>query len=115
QVAKWNSTPDADRAALLPQFRESYAAEQKKVVEDATKFRENLETWLPLDVKPDDPKVQPVLTRAEKIAQLTAAGAEKPEAAQQALTELRAMRESLSELNEVTSTNKAKMTAHVAN
>jgi hypothetical protein len=115
QVAKWNATPEADRAELLPQFRESYAAEQKKVAEDATKFRENLETWLPLDVKPDDPKVQPVLTRAEKVAQLTAESTEKPEAAQQALAELRDMRESLSELNAVNSTNKAKMTAHVAN
>jgi hypothetical protein len=117
QVTKWNATPETDRAALLPQFRESYAAQQKQVVLDATKFRENLETWLPLDVKAADAEVQPVLTRAEKIVQLTAESTkpENTEAAQQALTELRALRESLPQLNEVNSTNKSKMTAHVAN
>jgi hypothetical protein len=117
QVAKWNATPEADRAALLPQFRESYSEQQKQVALDATKFRENLETWLPLDVKADAPEVQPVLTRAEKIVQLTAESTkpENTEAAQQALTELRALRESLPQLNEINSTNKSKMTAHVAN
>lgn len=111
QVAKWNATPEADRAALLPEFRESYAAQRQKVAQDAAKLRENMETWLPLDVKTDDPQVQPVLTRAEKVVQLTAAA----DTAEQALTELRALRQELPTLNEVNSTNKAKMTAHVAN
>lgn len=117
QVAKWNATPEADRAALLPQFRQSFAPEQKQIVQDAAKLRDNMETWLPLDVKVDDPQVQAALTRAEKIARLTAESMlpDNTNAAQQALAELRALREELPKLNEISSTNKAKMTAHVAN
>jgi hypothetical protein len=59
--------------------------------------------------------VQAALTRAEKVAQFTAAGIGDTNAGHQALAELRALRESLPQLNEVATTNKAKMTAHVAN
>jgi hypothetical protein len=115
QVAKWNATMENERAALLAQFRESYTPQQRQVMVDATKLRENMETWLPLDVKADDPQVDAALTRAEKIVQLMANSAESTNAAHQALAELRALRETLPQLSEVHSTNKAKMTAYVAN
>jgi len=117
QVAKWNATPKEEREALVKEFREGHSKQGAQVVEAATKMRENMETWLPLDVKTDQPEVQTALTRAEKIMQLTAESTnpENTEAAAQALTEMRALRDSLPKLNEVSSTNKAKMSAHVAN
>ena len=117
QVAKWNATAENERPTLLPRFRESYAPQQRQVMLDATRLRENMETWLPLDVKADDPQVQAALTRAEKILQLMAESAqvENTNAPHQALAELRALRETLPQWNEIPSTNKAKMTAHVAN
>jgi hypothetical protein len=117
QVAKWNATPEADRAGLLPQFRESFAAERRQIAHDAAKLRDNMETWLPLDVKADHPQVQAAFTRSEKVARLTAESVPpgNTTAAAQALEELRALRQELPQLNEISSTNKAKMTAHVAN
>jgi hypothetical protein len=117
QVAKWNATPEAERATLLPQFRESFAPEKRQIVQDATKLRDNMETWLPLDVKADHPEVQSAFTRSENIAQLTAESMQPDNkaAADRALNELRALRQELPKLNEISSTNKAKMTAHVAN
>ncbi len=117
QVAKWNATPKDDREAIAKEFQASYAKQGGRVVEAATKIRENMETWLPLDVKTDHPEVQAALTRSEKIVQLTAESMnpENKEAAAQALTEMRALRDSLPKLNDISSTNKAKMSAHVAN
>jgi hypothetical protein len=117
QVAKWNATPEPEREALLPQFRESFAPEKRQIVQDATKLRENLETWLPLDVKADHPQVQAAFARSEKVVQRTAESLqpENTTAAAEALAELRALREELPKLNEISSTNEAKMTAHVAN
>ena len=117
QVAKWNATPKDDRETLAKEFQASYAKQGGQVVESATKIRENMETWLPLDVKTDHPEVQAALTRSEKIVQLTAESMnpENTEAAAQALNEMRALRDSLPKLNDISSTNKAKMSAHVAN
>jgi hypothetical protein len=117
QVAKWNATPKDDREALAKEFQASYAKQGGQVVEAATKIHENMETWLPLDVKTDHPEVQAALTRSEKIVQLTAESTnpENTQAAAQALTEMRALRDSLPKLNDISSTNKAKMSAHVAN
>ena len=116
QVAKWNATPKDERETLAKEFQASYAKQGGQVVEAATKIRENMETWLPLDVKTDHPEVQAALTRSEKIVQLTAESTnpENTEAAAQALTEMRALRDSLPKLNDISSTNKAKMSAHVA-
>jgi hypothetical protein len=117
QVAKWNATPKDEQETLAKEFQASYAKQGGQVVEAATKIRENMETWLPLDVKTDHPDVQAALTRSEKIVQLTAESMqpENTEAPAQALTEMRALRDSLPKLNDITSTNKAKMSAHVAN
>jgi len=117
QVAKWNATPKDERETLAKEFQASYAKQGGQVVEAATKIRENMETWLPLDVKTDHPEVRAALTRAEKIVQLTAESTnpENTEAPAQALTEMRALRDSLPKLNDISSTNKAKMSAHVAN
>jgi hypothetical protein len=117
QVAKWNATPKDERETVAKEFQASYAKQGGQVVEAATKIRENMETWLPLDVKTDHPEVQAALTRSEKIVQLTAESTnpENTEAAAQALNEMRALRDSLPKLNDVSSTNRAKMSAHVAN
>ena len=93
QVAKWNATPKDERETLAKEFQASYAKQGGQVVEAATKIRENMETWLPLDVKTDHPEVQAALTRSEKIVQLTAESTnpENTEAPAQALTEMRAL------------------------
>src|SRR4030095_1846530 len=76
QVAKWNATPKDDREALAKEFQASYAKQGGQVVEAATKIHENMETWLPLDVKTDHPEVQAALTRAEKLRQTAAESAQ---------------------------------------
>ena len=117
QVAKWNATPETNRTELLQQWRGGYAARQGEVVEASAKLRENMETWLPLDVKPDHPRVQSALTQAEKVVQLATecANPEATNAAQQALAELLVLRETLPDLADLNSTNRAKMTSYVAN
>jgi hypothetical protein len=117
QVAKWNATPETNRAELLQQWRGGYAARQKEIVDTAAQLREKMETWLPLDVKPDHPRVQSALTQAEKVVQLTTecANPGATNAAQQALAELLVLRETLPDLAEINSTNRAKMSAYVAN
>jgi hypothetical protein len=110
QIAKWNATPETDRAALLDQLRQAYASQQREVLQDAAKLRENMETWLPLDVKTDQPQVQTALARAEKVVQCASTNATS-----QALNELRALRETIPQLSEIQSTNKVRMTTYVAN
>lgn len=113
QLAQWNATPEPERADLTQQLRKTYAAENRKIAEDAAKLHDNLETWLPRDVKPDQEQVQSTLARAEKIARLAA----DPDtnSANQALAEMHALRESLPHFSQVQSTNKARMTAYIAN
>ena len=52
------------RPDLLSQFREELSAGQRKVMQDAAALRENMETWLPLDVKPETKEVTAALKRA---------------------------------------------------
>ena len=117
QVAKWNATPAAGREELIKEFRDSYAKQGAQIVEASAKLRENMETWLPLDVKVDHPEVQAALTRAEKIVQLTGESLkpESTEAAMGALNEMRMLRDALPKLNDVNTTNKSKMASHAAN
>jgi hypothetical protein len=117
QVAKWNATPEAERTALLDQWRPEYASRQSEVVESAAKLREDMETWLPLDVKPDSPRVQEALAQAEKVVQLTTECAEPgaTNAAAQALAELLVLRQTLPDLGQINSSNRARMTSYVAN
>jgi hypothetical protein len=113
QLAEWNAAPEADRGAVTQKLRQTYASERQKIVEDATKLRENMETWLPLDVDPKQEQVQSALSRAEMIARLAAESGTN--AAHQALTEMHALRESLPHFSHVNSTNKAKLTGYIAN
>src|SRR5206468_4704171 len=92
---------------------QSYAKQNEKVVQDAVKLRENMETWLPLDVDPKAEQVQSALARAEKIARLTAES--NTNSANQALSEMHALRESLPQLSKINSTNKAKLATYIAN
>jgi hypothetical protein len=113
QLAKWNETPEAERPALTEQLRQSYAKQNEKVAQDAVKLRENMETWLPLDVNPKDEHVQSALARAEKIARLAAES--NTNSAHEALSEMHALRESLPQLSAVNSTNKARLATYIAN
>ncbi len=117
QVDLWNVTPEPDRAALIPQIRQASLPDGKQVAEDATRLRENMETWLPLDVKTGQPQVQAALNRAEKIAQWTAesAAGSNPAAAEEALEALRQLRDQILQFTEIPSTNQARMGAYVAN
>jgi hypothetical protein len=117
QVAKWNATPEAEQPALLSSFRESYAPERQQVAQDAAKLRENMETWLPLDLTVETPEVQAALTRAEKVVLLTAQSIQPgaTNAAVQALAELHALRDSIPRLSTISSTNEAKLAAYIAN
>ncbi|MHA3774446.1 hypothetical protein ACXR0O_23210 [Verrucomicrobiota bacterium sgz303538] len=118
QVAKWNATPETERGTLLQELKQTFATEQGKVTQDAAELREKMETWLPLDVKPDQPKVAAALLQAEKIMQLMS-GAIRPESAvgsgEQAAEELRALRTTLASFNEIGSKDKARMAAYIAN
>jgi hypothetical protein len=103
---------------LLGQFRQTNAAAQGKLVQDAATMRENMETWLPLDVKPDQQKVAATLTRAEKIVQgMTEMirSEQSPGLGEQTVKDLRDLRESLSDLESIDSKDKARMTAYIAN
>ena len=111
QLADWNASPEADRAALAQKLRDSYAAENAKIAADAAKLRQNMETWLPLDVKPEQQQVKDTLAQAEKIARLAA----ETNSAPQALAEMHALRESLPMLSAVSSTNKARLATYIAN
>ena len=111
QLADWNASPETDRAALAEKLREAYSAENRKIAEDAAKLRENMETWLPLDVKPEQQQVKDALAQAEKIARLAA----ETNSAPQALAEMHALRESLPRLSAVNSTNKARLATYIAN
>src|SRR5690606_952455 len=72
ELTRWNATPDSERAALASELREAYRLRHRSAVEDAVKLRDNLETWLPLDVDPAHEEIKAVFTRAERIAQLAA-------------------------------------------
>ena len=113
QLADWNAAPENDRGALAEKLRETYATERQKVAEDAAKLRENMETWLPLDVKPDDKQVQSALAQAQKIARL--ASVADTNSAQRALSEMHALRESLPQLSGINSSNKARLATYIAN
>jgi hypothetical protein len=64
QAAQWLATDEKDRQALLIRFLGSYAAEQKEAAELASKMSENMVTWLPLDVPPD----QAPITTSQHLA-----------------------------------------------
>jgi len=103
---------------LLTQLRQTNAAGQAKLVQDAATMRENMETWLPLDVKSDQPKVAATMTRAEKIIQgMTEMirSEQTPALGEQTVKDLRDLRESLSDLESIDSKDKARMTAYIAN
>ena len=118
QLGKWNGTPETDRPALLPEMQASFATPQHQIVQDAAALRENMETWLPLDVKPDEPKVAAALLQGEKIVQ-TIAGSTRTgtadEQAEAAVKQLRALRSSVSDLSAINSKDKPRMTAYIAN
>ena len=113
QLADWNAAPDNERDTVAEKLRRTYAAGRQKVAEDAAKLRENMETWLPLDVKPDEKQVQDALAKAEKIARL--ASASDTNSAQQALAEMHALRESLPQMSGINSSNKARLATYIAN
>ncbi|MES2571540.1 MAG: hypothetical protein V4710_15985, partial [Verrucomicrobiota bacterium] len=115
QVATWNSTAEAERSALLSQLGQTYAAGRQKVVQAATTIRENMETWLPLDVKPDHQQIAAALGKAELITRLAAQGGSQPEADEKALSELHALRETLPQLSRIASKDTARMSAYIAN
>ena len=117
QVATWNAKTQAEQTALLPQLKQEYAASQRKVVQDATTLRENMETWLPLDVKPEEKQVGAALDRAEKIIELTAKNtqAETSDTGNEALNEMRSLRENLSQINQTATKDKPRMATYLAN
>jgi hypothetical protein len=119
QVAAWNSAPETERAALLPQLRQDYAAGQRKVIQDATTLRENMETWLPLDVKPEVKQVEAALRRMEKVIQMIANDVKSETTTNDfgkgAIEEMRALRVNLAQINQIDSKDKPRMTAYLAN
>ncbi len=119
QIAAWNASDETGRAALVPQFQKDYAADQRKVVLDATTLRDNLETWLPLDVKPDVKQVEAALRQAEKIVEMTAKDAQSEtsgdDSGKASLEAMRAMRENLSQVSQMNSKDKVRMTSYLAN
>jgi len=116
QVAQWNSTPEKERPALIESFRESYTPQQQQIVHDSIKLRENMETWLPLDVKPE--QIASSLAQAEKIAQHISQAPANPDEGELALTELRSLRETIPQLGEITRfgwVDDPKMASYIAN
>jgi hypothetical protein len=117
QLREWNATAEAGRPEFVEKLRQHYARLHRSVAEDATRLRENLETWLPLDVPPDQPQVKEMLGRAERILALTAqsAGTAGGPAGSQALEELRTLRDALPDLGRLEVTNRARLDAYVDN
>jgi hypothetical protein len=119
QITTWNGAAEDARPDLLPQFREDFSAGQRKVVQDAAALRENMETWLPLDVKPETKEVTAALRRAEKIMELIAQDAKSEDAENKqgkaALDELAALREQLQQLREISSEDKTKLVTYISN
>jgi hypothetical protein len=117
QVSGWNGIGEAERWTLIEGLEKAYAPLQRQVVVDATKLRENMETWLPLDVKPEDKMIEAALNRAERIVQFATEGTgpSGPHATPKALAELHSLRESLPAFSQIESKDQAKMTAYIAN
>jgi hypothetical protein len=118
QLATWNKTAETKRAALIVQFGQTFAASQGKLVQDAAALRENMETWLPLDVKPEQAEVAAALTDAEKIVkQMTelVRSEQAPASGEAVVKELRRLRETVSKLESIDSKDKPRMTAYIAN
>ncbi len=119
EVSNWNQTSDSERAALLVQFRRDFAAGPRRVLQEAVALREKMETWLPLDVKPETKEVESTLRQAEKIVRLTEqatrADGKGNDPGMEALEELRSLRDSISKLTEISSTDKPRMAAYIAN
>src|SRR4030095_10084376 len=105
--------------ALLPQLRQDYAAGQRKVIQDATTLRENMETWLPLDVKPEVKQVEAALRRMENVIQMIANDVKSETTTNDfgkgAIEEMRALRVNLAQINQIDSKDKPRMTAYLAN
>jgi len=119
QVSTWNGATEEARPALLSQFREDYAAGQRKLVEDAAALRENMETWLPLDIKPEVKEVAAALHRAEKVVDLISQDAKSEDSENKlgkaALDELAALREQLQQLREISAEDKTKLVTYISN
>lgn len=117
QLREWNAAAGSERAALVEKLQQAYAQEHRAVAGEATRLRENLETWLPLDAAPDHPRVKDAEARAERVLALVgqSAGTAGGPAGRQALEELRALREALPELGRIEVTNRARMDAYIDN
>jgi hypothetical protein len=117
QVSEWNASPEKERAALSKKLEQTFAPRQRQVVEEAVKMHENMETWLPLDIKPDHDKVQELLQRAGKVVQFASesTGEKRQHASANVLEELYLLRTSLPGVAQIESKDQAKLTAYVAN
>ncbi|MCC7373875.1 MAG: hypothetical protein IT581_04400 [Verrucomicrobiales bacterium] len=119
QIDGWNQTPNqpAERAAFIESLRPALAARQRDIVEQATKLRENLEIWLPLDVKPDAELPRAAMAHAEHFIESAAkpsnGSSESPAAI--ALAELRKLRDALPTFSQISTTNSDKMAAFIGN
>jgi hypothetical protein len=119
QLDGWNQTLNqpTNRAAFIESLRPALAARQREIIEQATKLRENLEIWLPLDVKPDAELPQASMAHAEHFiesaAKPSSGSAESPAAL--ALAELRQLRDLMPAFSQIATTNSDKMSAFLGN
>ncbi|MBL9134640.1 MAG: hypothetical protein JNK85_02165 [Verrucomicrobiales bacterium] len=121
QIAGWNQTPKepAARSAFIESLRPALAIRQREILAQATQLRENLEIWLPLDVKPDAPAAKSALTQAEQVIEWTAQPvASQPNGdppAAKALAALHSLRDLIPTFSQVATTNSEKMAAFIGN
>lgn len=122
QIEAWNQTPQqaAARSAFFESLKPALATRQREIIDQATQLRENLETWLPLDVNAESETPKAALTHAEKVIEWAAqppgspsTGDENPAA--KALAALHALRDLMPAFSQIATTNSDKMSAFIGN
>ena len=108
QVTQWTSAGDKDRQATLTQLIASQSAEQSEVAALAAKLHENMVTWLPLEVSPDQEAVAACRNLAVEAARLATQATSQVspesrtaglESARQSLAELRRLQDRLPDMD----------------
>lgn len=117
QVRRWIATPESGRAELLAEYRPVLLADGRRLIEDATRLRDNLETWLPLDVKRENGLVLETQAQAERILERLRAslGPGGTNAAAQALAELHALHDALPQFRQVATMEPDRWVTYLAN
>jgi hypothetical protein len=123
QVSQWIGSTDKDRSGLLSRFLAEQASAQNDVALLAAQMNENMTTWLPLDVPPDEEPIVACRNLTADISRLATDASKQtnqkspspsPAAASQALEQLRVLYRRLPEIGEIKEPSQ-KLAAFVAN